>query len=124
MNPVLKIENFSVPQLVARFVDIAMAQHDASNKYETAKYNRLYDQMEQIELELKSRDGDQRSALLPLLEASDIHVRLKAALALLAVAPEPARQTLENIRDFALMPHSTDAILMLSALDKGTYVPS
>jgi len=79
--------------------------------------------MTKIENELKSRENDQRRALLPLLEADDIHLRLKAAIALLAVAPEQARKVLMNIRDYSLLPYSMDASLMLTSLDNGFYVP-
>jgi hypothetical protein len=123
MNPDIKIEDASVEQLVARFIAIAMAQHDASREYQTTRYNRLFDQMTKIENELKSRENDQRRALLPLLEADDIHLRLKAAIALLAVAPEQARKVLMSIRDYSLLPYSMDATLMLMSLDNGSYVP-
>jgi hypothetical protein len=117
-------EDASVEQLVERFLAIAVAQRDALDGYQTTRYNRLYDRMKEVELELKSREGDQRRALLPLLESRDVHVRLKAALALLAVAPGPARKALESVRDYCLLPQSADAIGMLNALDSGRYIPS
>ena len=123
MNIDLRIEDASVQQLVARFIAIGIDQHDASRKYQTARYNRLFDQMTKIENELKSRENDKRRALLPLLEADDIHLRLKAAIALLAVAPEQARKVLMSIRDCSLLPYSMDASLMLMSLDNGFYVP-
>lgn len=123
MNADLRNEEASVQQLVARFIAIAMAQHDASREYQTTHYNRLFDQMTKIENELKSRENDQRRALLPLLKADDIHLRLKAAIALLAVAPEQARKVLMSIRDYKLLPYSMDASLMLMSLDSGSYVP-
>lgn len=43
MNPDFKIEEASVQQLVARFIEIAMAQHDTSMEYQTTRYNRLFD---------------------------------------------------------------------------------
>ena len=117
------LHDHTVKQLVDRFIAVALAQHDASREYQTTRYNRLFDQMTKIEKELKSREGDQRRALLPLLEADDIHVRLKAALALLAVAPEQARKVLMSIRDYKLLPYSMDAGLMLMSLNNGSYVP-
>lgn len=117
------LHDHSVKQLVARFIEIALAQHDASSNYQTTRYNRLFDKMTEIEKELKSRENDQRRALLPLLESDDIHLRLKAAIALLAVAPEQARNMLISIRDYKLLPYAMDADLMLMSLDNGSYVP-
>jgi hypothetical protein len=50
-------------------------------------------------------------------------VRLKAATATLAVAPEAARQTLQIISDRQEYPQAADARGMMRAVDKGTYVP-
>ena len=113
----------SVPELVERFIAIALAQQDAVDSYQTTRYNRLYDRMKEVESELKSREGDQRIALLPLLESRHLHVRLKAAIALLAISPARARHTLQGVRDYALMPQSVDATMMLAAIDDGSYVP-
>lgn len=123
MKTDFKTSTTSVQELVERFIAIAVAQQHAIDDYQTTRYNRLYDRMEEIECELKSRDGDQRMVLLPLLESRHLQVRLKAAIALLAVAPVRARKTLQGVRDFAMMPQSIDAIMMLKALDDGFYVP-
>jgi hypothetical protein len=117
-------DDASVEQLVERFLALAVAQRDAVDKYQTTLYNRLYDRMKEVELELKSRGDDQRRALLPLLASRDVHVRLKAALAVLAIAPEPARKALRSVRDYGLLPQSMDATEMLNALDSGVYIPS
>ena len=114
----------SIAELVERFNAIALSQHEALWKYQTARYNRLFDQMLEIENELRSREGDQRRALLPLLDSRDVHVRLKAGIALLAVAPNPARKALASVRDYGLLPQAADASSMLRALEEGTYVPS
>ena len=41
-------EDASVEQLVERFLAIALAQRDAVDGYETTRYNRLYDRMEEV----------------------------------------------------------------------------
>jgi hypothetical protein len=79
--------------------------------------------MEAVEDALKSRNGDQRRALLPLFLHPNAQVRLKAATATLAVAPEAARQTLQIISDRQEYPQAADARGMMRAVDKGTYVP-
>jgi hypothetical protein len=66
---------------------------------EIAKFNRLFDQTEAVETELKTRDGDQRRMLLRLYNHRNIQVRLKAAKATLAVAPDAARRKIQEIAD-------------------------
>ena len=91
---------------------------------EIAKYNRLFDQMEAVEEELKVRGGDQRQALLGLYDHPNGHVRLKAAKATLAVAPEAARRALQSIIDRREYPHALDAGMTIRALNDGTFVPT
>lgn len=111
-------------QLVDRFADIALAQDEALLDDENAKYNRLYDKMEDVRQELKLRPGDQRRAILPLLQHENAQVRLKAALTTLAIAPEAARHALQIISDRHEYPQAIDARGMLRALESGTYIPS
>jgi len=89
-----------------------------------AKYNRLYDQMKSVEAELSRHDGNQRLALLSLLYHPNPQVRPKAAIASLAVAPEEAREALQNISDRNEYPQAADARGMIEALDDGTYKPT
>lgn len=121
--PVPQIETANVRELVELFLAVVLAQHDASQKFQTARYNRLFDQMVAIEAELRSREGDQRRALLPLLESRDVHVRLMTALALSRLFPALARKALENVRAFGQLPQSADAAMRLRLLDDGSYIP-
>ena len=114
----------SVQELVAHFLSIGLAQYDAAYVIDTQKYNRLFGKMVDVLNELKRREGDQRRALLPLLDHPNIQVRLKAAIALLAVAPDLARKALESVRDSDIMPQCADASSILEAFDNGSYVPS
>ena len=43
------LHDYTVKQLVDRFIAVALAQHDASMNYQTTRYNRLFDQMTEIE---------------------------------------------------------------------------
>ena len=120
----IKLENMTVDQLVERFVAIALDQDRAALHDDNAKYNRLYGQMDAVKQELKSRPADQRRALIPLHAHPNAQVRLKAAIATLALAPEAARRTLQVISDRNEYPQAADARGMMSALDDGTFVPS
>jgi hypothetical protein len=59
-----KLNAMSVEQLVERFTVLSLEQDEALLMDEIAKFNRLYDQREAVELELKAREGDQWKALL------------------------------------------------------------
>ena len=117
-------QTLSVDQLIERFRLIASAQYDALWTFQTARYNRLYTQMDDVLNELKSRDGEQRRSLIPLLESDNVQVRLTAATALLVIVPDLARSVLENIRDDGQMPQAADAAGLLRALDNGSFVPT
>jgi hypothetical protein len=114
----------TVPQLVERFAAIALEQYEARLDDEYARYNRLYDRMAAVIAELKGRPADQRRALIPLLDHANPQVRLKSAVATLALAPERSRRVLQDLVDEKEYPEAADAFGMLRALDKGTYVPS
>ena len=114
----------SVQELVARFVSIGLAQYDALYVVDVKKYNRLYREMQDVRNELKRREGDQRRALLPLLDHPNLQVRMKAANSVLAISPQLARKALESVRDSGILPQSADAEGMLDAVQKGSFVPS
>lgn len=99
----------------------AFAQSEALDRFETAKFNRLYDRKEAVVQELKSRPGDQRRALLSLYEHPNMQVRLNAAKTTLAVAPEAARAQLEAIRVSQHFPQAGDAGMSLWTLDEGIF---
>ena len=112
----------SVQELVARFVSIGLAQYDALYVADTKKYNRLYGQMERVVNELRSKQGDQRRALLPLLDHSNLQVQMMAAHAVLAIAPALARKAFESVHQSGEFPQAANAGMTLIALDNGTYI--
>src|SRR4051812_18909468 len=99
-----RLSHLSVADLVAEFTQIAIRQGDDLLGEDTRSYNRLFDKMRAIELELKARPGDQRSALLPLLAHPNIAVRWKASIATLAISPAAARETLQAVATSMYMP--------------------
>jgi hypothetical protein len=117
-----KLQDMTVDQLVERFTAIAVDQDNAIDN--TAKYNRLFEQMEAVKRELKARDGDQRRALLCLYGHPNAQVRLKAVKATLAVAPERARRMLEIMAQSREYPQAGDAGMTIDALDRGIFKPT
>jgi hypothetical protein len=124
MNRRNKLKSATAEELVQYFVAIAMVQDKAVRRGEIAKYNRLYGEMDAVGQELKQRPGDQRHALIPLYEHPNAQVRLKAAIATLALARDAARRALQIISDREEYPQAADARGMMRAVDNGTFVPS
>ena len=114
----------SVQDLVASFLSITLAQYNAARVVETSKYNRLYRKMEEVVDKLRKEEGDQRRALLPLLDHPNVQVRMMAAHAVLTISPVLARKAFESVRDSGISPQAADASGTLRALDSGFYVPS
>ena len=119
----IDIPEMTVEQLVERFAAIATDQDEAMRKDDNAKFTRLFWQMEAVEGELKARLGDQRRALLRLYDHPNTQVRLTAAKATLAVAPESARRLLQTIADSKDVPQAGDAGMSLDNLERGIFKP-
>lgn len=113
-----------VEQLVQRFVDLSLAQDKAEIQGDIADVNRLFDKIEFVKSELKGRPGDQRRALMILYDHPNAQVRLKAAKATLALAPNAARAVLERLIKFKEFPQAGDAGMTLQFLDDGTFKPT
>lgn len=117
------LQGISEAELVARFAAIGVEHDNALLNDEIRKFNRLFDQMVAIEAELRRRPGDQRRMLLSLFDHPNMQVRLNAAKATLAVAPEAARQMLQVIADSQWYPQAGDAGMCLVNLDRGIFAP-
>jgi len=120
----LDLRSMSVPELVQHFATLGTQQYKAKMGGEQKKLNRLMLEMRDVTEELKSRPGDQRSALLPLFKHPNLQVRVMAAKLTLAVAPAAARELLQTIADSKDYPQAMDAGMSLWALDKGIFKPS
>jgi hypothetical protein len=119
-----KLQFLTVDQLVQRFTVIALDQDNALRRGQHAKFNRLYDDLDAVQQELKNRAGDQRQALIALLRHPNAQVRLKSAIATLALVPDAARTTLQTISDQNEYPQAAYARDMINALGDGRFSPS
>jgi hypothetical protein len=124
MSRQMNLETASVEELVDLFASIAVKQNTALEYIRSAEYTRLYKLMEKVQAQLKSRDSDQRRALLPLYHHPNPTVRFKAAMATLVFAPNEARKVLQLIKDREEFPIAMNASQMLRAIDEGRYIPS
>src|SRR5947199_6560858 len=91
------LKSVSTDELVDKFTTFALEQDEAMLCGEQANVNKLFWKLAAITDELKSRPGDQRTALLRLYDHSNAQVRVKAIKATLAVAPQAARRALETL---------------------------
>jgi cytochrome c oxidase assembly protein Cox11 len=119
-----KLQAMSTNELVDRFTRLALQQDEAELAFDVKEGNRLYWMLKKVEGELKSRPGDQRHALLPLLDHSNPQVQIKAAKATLAIAPAAARHVLEVIAETCYGPQKLEAGMSLVNLDRGIYKPT
>jgi hypothetical protein len=119
-----KLKEMSVGELVERFLAIAIDQDKAIFVEDNTRFNALYDQMQSVRDELRARTGDQRNALRALLDHPNVQVRLKAAITMLALAPDISKRVLRQIADSNRLPQAADAGLILNGLGDGSFVPS
>src|SRR5438309_3317516 len=68
-------QDMTLDRLIERFVAIALAQDEADQEENNAKYNRLFDQMIELMAEFLSRPIEQRRALMALYEHPNPQVR-------------------------------------------------
>ncbi len=71
------VTKLSVDELVERYVAISVDQYEAEDNDNIRKYNRLVDDLIAAQAELKSRAGDQRTALMKLYDHPNMQVRLE-----------------------------------------------
>ena len=120
----VRFDRMTVDQLVDDFVSLALAQYDTDLDGDVKRYNKLFREMRALESELKSRAGDQRTALIRLYDHPNPQVRLMSAKATLAVAPEQARRALEALAASKQYPQAGDAGMSLRNLDSGIFKPT
>jgi hypothetical protein len=116
------IENLSSDELASRFESLALRQHTANQEGDTPAFNKIYFRLKDIGAELRSRSGDQRRMLLPLLSHKTAWVRYMAAIHMLMVAPDEARAVLDQLAEKSNNEFATAyARGTVNALDKGTF---
>ena len=118
------LDKMSTAELAKAFAGFAIQQYDHILLSEVKQINRYYHKLKAVELELKSRPGDQRNVLMTLYDNPNPNVRVKAAKATLAIAPAAARQVLETVAATCYGPEILEAGISLTNLDRGIYKPS
>lgn len=119
-----KLKALTTEELVERFVAIGFAQEQADLYDDIGEFNLLFKKMQDVVGELRSREGDQRSALLTLYDHPNLQVRIKAVKNTLALAPEEGRRVLQAIADSQRQPQAGEAGMSLRNLDAGIFKPT
>ena len=119
-----ELKKLTIEQLVAAFTESAIKQSQAELYDRIPKLNRLIHESLASQEELKSRDGDQRRALVPLLEHPNPQVRYMAAEFTLAVAPVASRKALKDLSDNNIYPQAANARGTLWSLEAGRRKPT
>lgn len=120
----MNLQVMTANQLIERFMELALDQDKALLGGEIGRVNQIYDRLEEVEAELKSREGDQRRALLKLYDHPNPQVRVKAVKATLAVEPNAARRMLKAIAESREYPQAGEAGMSIRALERGIYKPT
>jgi hypothetical protein len=117
------LNGLNAEELLERFVALGVEQDRAENNDDMPSVKRLFWLIDDVVTELKNRPDDQRSVLTTLYDYPNMNVRLKAAKATLAVAPQAARRTIEAMAASTWAPQWYDARMCLSMLDDGIFRP-
>jgi len=128
-----KLADLSNQQLIDEYVDLSRQQGAALEKDDTQKFNRLFDKFVPVREEIRRRGDEVRKELIPLLKRSPDESRLdygaaqrrrNAAFDLMAIVPDLAKATLEELAKSPLLDISARASLSLSNLEDGIWKPS
>lgn len=121
-------------QLADAFLDISIKEADATGLRDAHTVDKLIGQLRAIEDTLRARGLERRKVLVPLLSYSAAQgpfaedraaqVRLNAAKELLAVVPEQARATLEDLVDNGPGYQSGSAGMCLQMWQDGVFKPT
>jgi hypothetical protein len=124
MNAQVQIQKLTTRELVDRFAGLALERHDAMQETDADLANQIHDQQTRICEELRSRDDDQRSALLPLLDYPHVAVQCDAAGRCLGFAPDKAIPVLEALVHCGHWNEVGGASFMLELYRKGKWKDS
>jgi Domain of unknown function (DUF2019) len=117
----ISLQDMTVDQLVKRFVGIALAEYDAIELDDNAKFRRMFDHMTELMAEFLTRPVQQRRALMALYEHPNPQVRYRAAFFTQDIAPAAARRVCEIISERNEYPQAANARRTIRNMDEGPY---
>ena len=111
------LKSLSSKILVEDYIVSSLWMFEESDNQDTSEYNKYFEQNSKLASELKSRSGDHRRALLPLLKHENLQVKLNAADDLAAIEPLAARKAYRELVELNYLPQSADAGMALEILN-------
>jgi len=124
----------AVGELVDMYIDISVKQAESLLANNLGRGKKLFFELEEIDNMLRNRGLEARKALIPLLDyagrkspffpSERAQVRLNAAKTLLAIVPDKARATLEELATRGPSIQRLSARMCLRHLEEGVYKPT
>lgn len=114
-----RIDKMTSEELVALFEQISIAQSEALDRFETARFSRLFQKKTRVVSELRARPGDQRRLLFPLYHHRNKQVQLNAARNTYMLNRAEAHAVIEQIAASRWQPQAGDAGMSLWRLETG-----
>jgi hypothetical protein len=112
-----KLQDMSVDELVDKFTSLALAEYEASESEDNARFRRLFGQMRELLAEFKKRPIQQRRALMALYAHPNPQVRYMAAHATSDFAPDEVRRVCEVLIERNEYPQAANARMLIQELD-------
>ena len=114
----------SVEQLVGIYEGVSVEEFDALELGDMPSVRKLFSKLESVDQEIRARGIEARRKMLPLLNHRNPQVRINAAKALLAIAPEEARSALELLASRGPSIQRLDAKMCIRHLEEGVFKPT
>jgi len=115
-------EHMMIQELIAAYEQIVLEQDQSFRFEKNTKFNKEFKIRVAIVEQLRSRPGDQREALAPLLDRREPWMRICVAEDTYSLDPERSRKYMQTVADYRFDPYKGRAASSLGLWDMG-YTP-
>jgi Domain of unknown function (DUF2019) len=115
-------EHMTIQELIAAYEQIVLEQDQSFRFEKNTKFNKEFKIRVAIVEQLRSRPGDQRKALAPLLDRREPWMRICVAEDTYSLDPERSRKYMQTVADYRFDPYKGRAASSLGLWDMG-YTP-
>jgi len=115
-------EQMTIQELIAAYEQIVLEQDQSFRFEKNTKFNKEFKIRVAIVEQLRSRPGDQREALAPLLDRREPWMRICVAEDTYSLDPERSRKYMQTVADYRFDPYKGRAASSLGLWDMG-YTP-
>ena len=114
----------SIERLIRIYEGVSVEEFDALELGDMPLVRKLFDKLESIDREIRARGVEARRKMVQLLSHHNPQVRINAAKALLAIAPQEARSALELLASRGPSIQRLDARMCIRHLEEGVFKPT